>query len=126
MSNTDVSKLQQGADVLSSASAIAGQVLSTVSSYIDQNQRRKFEQTLATLSLDQQQKLATEVNKESSELARFKIISDAITKLNAQRIANISNPTIEQEKNKRLQYTYIGIGLIVAASIITYIIYKQK
>jgi len=126
MPNTDVSKLQQGADVLSSASAIAGQVLSTVSSYIDQNQRRKFEQTLATLSLDQQQKLAKEVNKESSELARFKIISDAITKLNAQRIANISNPTIEQEKNKRLQYTYIGIGLIVAASIITYIIYKQK
>jgi hypothetical protein len=126
MANTDMSKLQQGADVLSSASAIAGQVLSTVSSYIDQNQRRKFEQSLATLSLDQQQKLAKEVNKESSELARFKIISDAVTKLNAQRIANISNPAIEQEKNKRLQYTYIGIGLIVAASIITYIIYKQK
>jgi hypothetical protein len=126
MANTDMSKLQQGADVLSSASAIAGQVLSTVSSYIDQNQRRKFEQSLATLSLDQQQKLAQEVNKESSELARFKIISDAITKLNAQRIANISNPAIEQEKNKRLQYTYIGIGLIVAASIITYIIYKHK
>jgi hypothetical protein len=126
MANTDMSKLQQGADVLSSASAIAGQVLSTVSSYIDQNQRRKFEQSLATLSLDQQQKLAQEVNKESSELARFKIISDAVTKLNAQRIANISNPAIEQEKNKRLQYTYIGIGLIVAASIITYIIYKQK
>jgi hypothetical protein len=126
MANIDMSKLQQGADVLSSASAIAGQVLSTVSSYIDQNQRRKFEQSLATLSLDQQQKLSKEVNKESSELERFKIISDAITKLNAQRIANISNPTIEQEKNKRLQYTYIGIGLIVAASIITYIIYKQK
>jgi hypothetical protein len=126
MPNTDVSKLQQGADVLSSASAIAGQVLSTVSSYIDQNQRRKFEQSLATLSLDQQQKLAKEVNKENSELERFKIISDAVTKLNAQRIANISNPAIEQEKNKRLQYTYIGIGLIVAASIITYIIYKQK
>ena len=121
-----MSKLQQGADVLSSASAIAGQVLSTVSSYIDQNQRRKFEQSLATLSLDQQQKLAQEVNKESSELARFKIISDAVTKLNAQRIANISNPAIEQEKNKRLQYTYLGIGLIVAASIITYIIYKHK
>jgi hypothetical protein len=126
MPNTDVSKLQQGADVLSSASAIAGQVLSTVSSYIDQNQRRKFEQSLATLSLDQQQKLAKEVNKENSELERFKIISDAVTKLNAQRIANISNPAIEQEKNKRLQYTYIGIRLIVAASIITYIIYKQK
>jgi len=126
MANIDMSKLQQGADVLSSASAIAGQVLSTVSSYIDQNQRRKFEQSLATLSLDQQQKLAQEVNKESSELARFKIISDAVTKLNAQRIANISNPAIEQEKNKRLQYTYIGIGLIVAASIITYIIYKHK
>jgi len=126
MANIDMSKLQQGADVLSSASAIAGQVLSTVSSYIDQNQRRKFEQSLATLSLDQQQKLSKEVNKESSELERFKIISDAITKLNAQRIANISNPAIEQEKNKRLQYTYIGIGLIVAASIITYIIYKHK
>jgi hypothetical protein len=124
--SNDTSKAQQGADLLNTASAIAGQVLNTVGAYIDQNQRRKFEQTLSTLTLEQQQKLSKEVNQQASEVERFRIISDAVTKLNAQRISNISNPTIEAEKNKRLQYIYIGIGLIASATIILYIISKQK
>jgi len=63
---------------------------------------------------------------QQSEFQRFKTLSEAITSLNNQRISNITSPQIEQEKNKRVQYTLIGIGLILGAGVLVYLIAKSK
>jgi hypothetical protein len=122
----NISKLQQGADVLNTASQVGSQLLQSVGSYIDANERRKFEQQLSILSISQQEKLAKEMASQQSEFERFKTLSEAITSLNSQRINNLTNPKIQQEKNKRLQFTIIGIGLILGAGVLVYIIAKTK
>jgi hypothetical protein len=122
----NISKLQQGADVLNTASQVGSQLLQSVGSYIDANERRKFEQQLSILSISQQDKLAKEMASQQSEFERFKTLSEAITSLNSQRINNLTNPKIQQEKNKRLQFTIIGIGLILGAGVLVYIIAKTK
>ena len=122
----DISKLQKGADVLNTASQIGSQILQSVGNYIDANERRKFEQQLSILSSSQQDKLAKEMASQQSEFERFKTLSEAITTLNNQRISNITTPQIQQEKNKRVQYTIIGIGLILGASVLIYLIAKTK
>ena len=122
----NISKLQQGADVLNTASQVGSQLLQSVGSYIDANERRKFEQQLSILSISQQEKLAKEMASQQSEFERFKTLSEAITSLNNQRINNLTNPQIQQEKNKRVQYTLIGIGLILGAGVLVYLIAKTK
>ena len=122
----NISKIQQGADVLNTASQVGSQLLQSVGSYIDANERRKFEQQLSILSISQQEKLAKEMASQQSEFERFKTLSEAITSLNSQRINNLTNPKIQQEKNKRLQFTIIGIGLILGAGVLVYIIAKTK
>ena len=122
----NVSKLQQGADVLNTASQIGSQILQSVGNYIDANERRKFEQQLSILSISQQDKLAKEMASQQSEFERFKTLSEAITSLNNQRINNLTNPQIQQEKNKRVQYTLIGISLILGAGVLVYLIAKTK
>lgn len=122
----DISKLQKGADVLNTASQIGSQILQSVGNYIDANERRKFEQQLSILTSSQQDKLAKEMASQKSEFERFKTLSEAITTLNNQRISNITTPQIQQEKNKRVQYTIIGIGLILGASVLIYLIAKTK
>jgi len=122
----DVSKLQKGADVLNTASQIGSTILQSVGNYIDANERRKFEQQLSILSISQQDKLAKEMASQQSEFERFKTLSEAITSLNNQRISNITSPQIEQEKNKRVQYTLIGIALILGAGVLVYLIAKSK
>jgi hypothetical protein len=122
----NISKLQQGADVLNTASQVGSQLLQSVGSYIDANERRKFEQQLSILSISQQEKLAKEMASQQSEFERFKTLSEAITSLNSQRINNLTNPKIQQEKNKRLQFTIIGIGLILGAGVLVYLIAKTK
>jgi len=122
----NISKLQQGADVLNSASQIGSQILQSVGNYIDANERRKYEQQLSILTSNQQEKLAKEMASQQSEFERFKTLSEAITSLNNQRINNLTNPQIQQEKNKRMQYTLIGIGLILGAGVLVYLIAKTK
>jgi hypothetical protein len=122
----NISKLQQGADVLNTASQVGSQLLQSVGSYIDANERRKFEQQLSILSISQQEKLAKEMASQQSEFERFKTLSEAITSLNSQRINNLTNPKIQQEKNKRVQFTIIGIGLILGAGVLVYLIAKTK
>lgn len=122
----DVSKLQKGVDAFNTISQAGSQILQSVGSYIDANERRKFEQQLSILSISQQEKLAKEMASQQSEFERFKTLSEAITSLNSQRINNLTNPKIQQEKNKRLQFTIIGIGLILGAGVLVYIIAKTK
>jgi hypothetical protein len=119
-------KLQKGVDAFNTISQAGTQILQSVGTYIDANERRKFEQQLSILSISQQDKLAKEMASQQSEFERFKTLSEAITSLNNQRILNITSPQIEQEKNKRVQYTLIGIGLILGAGVIIYIISKSK
>jgi hypothetical protein len=119
-------KLQKGVDAFNTISQAGTQILQSVGTYIDANERRKFEQQLSILSISQQDKLAKEMASQQSEFERFKTLSEAITSLNKQRISNITSPQIEQEKKKRTQYTIVGIGLIIGAGILVYIIAKTK
>ena len=120
------SKLQKGVDAFITISQAGSQILQSVGSYIDANERRKFEQQLSILSTSQQDKLAKEMASQQSEFERFKTLSEAITSLNSQRINNLTNPKIQQEKNKRVQYTLIGISLILGAGVLVYLIAKTK
>jgi hypothetical protein len=120
------SKLQKGVDAFNTISQAGTQILQSVGTYIDANERRKFEQQLSILSISQQEKLAKEMASQQSEFERFKTLSEAITSLNNQRISNITSPQIQQEKNKRVQYTLIGIGLILSAGVLVYLIIKTK
>ena len=81
------------ADIVNVGTSIA----TTIASVNDARKREMFQQNLAVLSNDQQITLAKAINNASSESERLAIISQALTNLSSQRIANLEQVVADQE-----------------------------
>ena len=114
------------ANIAASAGEFAGTAITIIGTITDQNKRRVFETNFALLSKDQKDKLDKLMADASSELERLKILTDALSASNQQRINNIALMYAEAEKKKRNQQIIILVGFLAFAGIATYFIVKKK
>ena len=101
-------------------------IATTIASVNDARKREMFQQNLAVLSNDQQLTLAKAINNASSETERLSIISQALTNISSQRIANLQSIVIEQEKKKRTEKILYASGIIVVLGVLIYVIAKKS
>jgi hypothetical protein len=101
-------------------------IATTIASVNDARKREMFQQNLAVLSNEQQITLAKAINNASSETERLSIISQALTNISSQRIANLQNVVTEQEKKKRTETILYASGIIVVLGVLIYVIAKKS
>lgn len=116
----------QAANIASSVGDVAGTAISAISQINDTNKRRKFEQNFQKLTLEQQKGLEMMMLQTKSQSERLGILSQYLTQLNSQRIANLTNFYAEKEKGKRTNLLLIGGGIIVIGVIVTILVLKNK
>ena len=110
------------ADIVNVGTSIA----TTIASVNDARKREMFQQNLAVLSNDQQITLAKAINNASSESERLAIISQALTNLSSQRIANLEQVVADQEKKKRTETILYASGIIIVVGVLIYVIAKKS
>jgi hypothetical protein len=101
-------------------------IATTIASVNDARKREMFQQNLAVLSNEQQITLAKAINNASSETERLSIISQALTNISSQRIANLQNVVTEQERKKRTETILYASGIIVVLGVLIYVIAKKS
>jgi hypothetical protein len=101
-------------------------IATTIASVNDARKREMFQQNLAVLSNDQQLTLAKAINNANSSTERLSIISQALTNISSQRIANLQSIVIEQEKKKRTEKIIYASGIIVVLGILIYVVAKKS
>jgi hypothetical protein len=101
-------------------------IATTIASVNDARKREMFQQNLAVLSNDQQLTLAKAINNANSSTERLSIISQALTNISSQRIANLQSIVIEQEKKKRTEKIIYASGIILALGILIYVVAKKS
>lgn len=105
------------ASVIGTAGDISALAINVISTISDQKKRAFFEQNLALLSADQKKKLDQLLIDARSEAERLKIITDALSASNVQRINNIATMYAQAEKKKRNQQILVVGGFLVFAAI---------
>lgn len=101
-------------------------IATTIAGVNDAKLRSRFEQNLSLLSNDQQIALAKAVNNAQSEDERLSIITQILTNLSNQRIANIESLVAEQEKNKRNDLLVKAGIFVVLGGLLVYVVAKNK
>ena len=101
-------------------------IATTIASVNDARKREMFQQNLAVLSNDQQLTLAKAINNANSSTERLSIISQALTNISSQRIANLQSIVIEQEKKKRTEKIIYASGIILVLGILIYVVAKKS
>ena len=122
-------KAAKGADIANIGASVgqfAGTAITVIAGISDQNKRRVFESNYTLLTKDQKDKLDKLMADASSELERLKILTNALSASNQQRINNIALMYAEAEKKKRNQQIIILVGFLAFAGIATYFIVKKK
>lgn len=99
---------------IAQAVAIIGQVVSGIN---DQNKRRKFEQTLAMFSEEQQVALSDKLLRSQTQTARLEILTRVIADFNIQQ---------QKAQNKKEIMLVLVAGSLVAVIITVSLIYALK
>ena len=111
-----------GIDPISSAATavvdIGATIATTINGINDVNTRRKFEQNLSALSLDQQKALNTAMINANSESQRLAILGSVLGGTSQSRINAITQIQNEKEKTKKIVTVSIILGLVVIAAIV--------
>ena len=81
----------------------------------DMAKRRKFEQNLASLSLDQKMALDKQLMDANSDSARQQILGDVLGKLDVARINGLTTVQTEKEKTNK---TVMTVGIIAASVLV--------
>jgi len=114
------------ASAISDIVGIGTSIATTIASVEDARKREMFQQNLAVLSNEQQITLAKAINNANSETERLSIISQALTNISSQRIANLQNVVTEQERKKRTETILYASGIIVVLGVLIYVIAKKS
>lgn len=114
------------ASAIADIANIGTSIATTIASINDARKREMFQQNLAILSNEQQITLAKAINNASSETERLSIISQSLTNISSQRIANLQKIVTEQEKNKRTEKILYASVIIVILGVFIYIIEKKS
>jgi len=115
-----------GVDPISSAITagvdIAATIATTINGINDVNTRRKFEQNLSALSLDQQKALSQAMINANSESQRLAILGNVLggsTQARINAIATIQAGLLtEKEKTKKIVTVSIILGVVLIGAIL--------
>lgn len=118
-------KLQKTGDILNTATQVAGTIATVVAGMQNQKKRKEFEQALAYLSNDQEKALEKQLASANSDVQRIKILSDAVTKLQIERINAASNISISEEQKKRWNTILYVSGIMIVGGVMVYLIVKN-
>jgi len=113
------------ADVIGAGGQAAALAISTIANVSDANQRRRFEQNFSLLNADAQKGLNEKLLQAQSESERLTILSQYLTQLNSQRIANLASFYSDKEKQKRTTTLLIAGGIMVVGIAIVYFAFKK-
>jgi hypothetical protein len=113
------------ADVIGAGGQAAALAISTIANVSDANQRRRFEQNFSLLNADAQKGLNEKLLQAQSESERLTILSQYLTQLNSQRIANLASFYSDKEKQKRTTTLLIAGGIVVVGIAIVYFAFKK-
>lgn len=114
------------ANVASAAGDLGSVAISAISTINDVNKRRKFEQNFAQLTLEQQKGLELRLIESKSQTERLAVLSEYLTQLNTQRIANLASFYSDREKSKRTNLLIIAGGIALIGVIAAIILIKNK
>lgn len=114
------------ANVASGIGEIGSVAISAISTINDVNKRRKFEQNFAQLTLEQQKGLELKLIDAKSQTERLALLTEYLTQLNTQRIANLSNFYSDREKSKRTTLLIIAGGVALLGVIVAVVLIKNK
>jgi len=111
-----------GLEPVSSAVNIAATIATTINGINDVNTRRKFEQNLSALSLDQQKALSQAMINANSESQRLAILGNVLggnTQARINAMATIQAGLLtEKEKTKKIVTVSIILGVVVIGAIL--------
>ncbi len=113
------------ANIASAIGDVGAVAISAISTINDVNKRRKFEQNFSQLTLEQQKGLEIKLIEAKSQSQKLAVLSEYLTQLNTQRIANLANFYSDKEKSKRTMLLVLAGGIAVLA-IVTLIVIKKK
>ena len=125
-SASTAAKRAKGADTIGAIGEIGATAISTISTINDVNKRRKFEQNFAQLSLEQQKGLDIKLGEAKSQTERLSILSQYLTQLNSQRIANLASFYGDKEKAKRTNLLIIAGGVALLGIIVAIVVLKRN
>lgn len=114
------------ASAISSALSAATGVFEVISRIDDQKKRQLFQQNFSAISLDQQIKLDKSIRDAQSETEKFRILADALTKINIQRISGKAETVIQQERAQRNQKIILASVLLTIGLVGIFLIAKQN
>lgn len=106
--------------------AAAATVASTISGVVDADKRRKYEQNLAFLSIQEKEALNKTLLQQKSEEARQKVLSEVLGTMNRSRIDAMVQIQKEKEKTQRYTLLLVLSGLIVLTGVLIYVSKKKK
>lgn len=113
------------ADIIGAGGQAAALAISTIANVSDANQRRRFEQNFSLLNADAQKGLNEKLLQAQSETERLTILSQYLTQLNSQRIANLASFYSDKERQKRTTTLLIAGGIVVMGIAIVYFAFKK-
>ena len=121
----DGTNAQKTADVLGTATQVAGTALTVIAGMQDAKKRREFEQALAYLSNDQKKVLESQLNAATTNSERLKILVDAVKSLQLQRINIISGQSLDEERRKRMETILYVSAMVLIGGVAVYLIVKN-
>ena len=124
-SASTAAKGAKGADTIGAIGEIGATAISTISTINDVNKRRKFEQNFSLLTLEQQRGLDIKLGEAKSQTERLSILSQYLTQLNSQRIANLASFYGDKEKAKRTNLLIIAGGVALLGVIVAIVLIKR-
>jgi hypothetical protein len=120
-----VNDVKVGSAIISTAGSLGSMAVSTIATISDQKQRAAFSNNLALLSNDEQANLEKQLSAASSNDQRLKIITDALSNLEAKRIDLLTQGDVAKETQTR-NNTYIAAGVFVVVALgLIVLIYKK-
>jgi hypothetical protein len=117
--------LSKASDILGTATQVGSIALTTIAQIQDKKKRRQFEQALAFLSNDQEKVMERQLSTAKSDVDRIKILSDVLTQIQVERIKQVYNSPIMEEKQKQFKTILFISGVLIIGGGLAYLIYKK-
>jgi len=97
------------------------QIGESVNNIVDVNKRRKYEQQLSLLSINEKEALNKALKQQKNEESRQLLLAEVLGTMNRDRIDAMVKTQNEREKTIRYLYIFGGAGLLLLIGIYVYI-----
>ncbi len=121
----DQAKMKKAGDILGTSSQVLSTIIGVVANMQDAKKRKEFAQALEYLSNDQQKYLEAQLRDARSEVERIKILSDAVARIQVQKIYGASDEVLMAERKNRMNAILYVAGITLIGGVVVYLIVKN-